>query len=166
MNCSKSRSLESGSSLQEGPSLHLFKNGEFIPEDSCFSSIGESDAIATRCTSRILNYFRNLAFHVNLVRFANDRFSAQDHLRPNWNHQLICNSSFLIHAKIPPFEWVLPCRVLWADRLKTHLISESRRYRIPPLLELARVHSKRWSRWRNCPAGSVSNRGLYSEFGS
>ena len=29
----------------------------------------------------------------------------------------------------------------------------------------ARVHSKRWSRWRNAPAGSVSNSALYSAFG-
>ena len=37
--------------------------------------------------------------------------------------------------------------------------------RRPTPANSARVHSKRWSRWRSWPAGSASNRTLYSTFG-
>ena len=41
----------------------------------------------------------------------------------------------------------------------------ARRRALGPGANSARVHSKRWSRWRNLPAGSASNCTLYSAFG-
>ena len=56
--------------------------------------------------------------------------------------------------------------VLRADGREAHRVAVAlRRRRSAQAWNSARVHSKRWSRCRNCPAGSVSNRTLYSRFG-
>ena len=56
--------------------------------------------------------------------------------------------------------------VLRADRQVAHLVAVAlARRRAPRPRTRARVHSKRWSGWRSCPAGSVSQRTLYSAFG-